>query len=193
MLKENLEGSEPTGFMYPSAVDHFKKQFAYLEEHYGNGATVVPPERTHASLPRACVLYSDNTVQHSTEVADDLSKCCIKEIEKPQIDRSSGIPTTRLPVPQNHPRCKFLDAGAARPGKVVGSVLRFNNCGAAAAAEALEQRRMVRNPTAQPQYTAASTGSYPRRNPPVKMRGEIVKALKVPMVCSQSLSTCQGK
>lgn len=49
---------------------------------------------------RACVLYSDNTVQHSTEVADDLSKCCIKEIEKPQIDRSSGIPTTRLPVPQ---------------------------------------------------------------------------------------------
>ncbi|XP_034200976.1 mitogen-activated protein kinase 16 isoform X2 [Prunus dulcis] len=161
MLKEYLEGSEPTGFMYPSAVDHFKKQFAYLEEHYGNGATVVPPERTHASLPRACVLYSDNTVQHSTEVADDLSKCCIKEIEKPQIDRSSGIPTTRLPVPQTI-------QGAARPGKVVGSVLRFNNCGAAAAAEALEQRRMVRNPTAQPQYTATSTGSYPRRNPPCK-------------------------
>ncbi|KAL6293318.1 hypothetical protein ACE6H2_001460 [Prunus campanulata] len=161
MLKEYLEGSEPTGFMYPSAVDHFKKQFAYLEEHYGNGATVVPPERTHASLPRACVLYSDNTVQHSTEVADDLSKCCIKEIEKPQIDRSSGIPATRLPVPQTI-------QGAARPGKVVGSVLRFNNCGAAAAAEALEQRRMVRNPTAQPQYTATSTGSYPRRNPPCK-------------------------
>ncbi|CAI0466531.1 unnamed protein product [Linum tenue] len=53
MLKEFLEGSEPTGFMYPSAVDHFKKQFAYLEEHYGNGGpAATPPERTHASLPR---------------------------------------------------------------------------------------------------------------------------------------------
>jgi len=36
-----------------SAVDHFKKQFAYLEEHYGEGGTVTPPERQHASsLPR---------------------------------------------------------------------------------------------------------------------------------------------
>jgi len=33
-------------------VDHFKKQFAYLEEHYGKGGTVAPPERQHASLPR---------------------------------------------------------------------------------------------------------------------------------------------
>ncbi|XP_047947722.1 mitogen-activated protein kinase 14-like isoform X4 [Salvia hispanica] len=52
MLKEFLEGAEPTGFMYPSAVDKFKKQFAYLEEHYGNGAAA-PPERQHSSsLPR---------------------------------------------------------------------------------------------------------------------------------------------
>lgn len=36
-----------------SAVDLFKKQFAYLEEHYGKGGTVAPPERQHASsLPR---------------------------------------------------------------------------------------------------------------------------------------------
>jgi hypothetical protein len=34
-------------------VDLFKKQFAYLEEHYGKGGTVAPPERQHASsLPR---------------------------------------------------------------------------------------------------------------------------------------------
>uniref|UniRef100_A0A7N0UNK2 mitogen-activated protein kinase n=1 Tax=Kalanchoe fedtschenkoi TaxID=63787 RepID=A0A7N0UNK2_KALFE len=51
MLKEFMEGSEPTGFMYPSAVDHFKKQFAYLEEHYGNGTTGAPLDRQHASLP----------------------------------------------------------------------------------------------------------------------------------------------
>jgi mitogen-activated protein kinase 1/3 len=35
-----------------SAVDHFKKQFAYLEEHYIKGSTGTPPERQHNSLPR---------------------------------------------------------------------------------------------------------------------------------------------
>ncbi|XVE84823.1 hypothetical protein DITRI_Ditri17bG0043800 [Diplodiscus trichospermus] len=158
MLKEYLEGSEPTGFMYPSAVDHFKKQFAFLEEHYGNGTTAAPPERQHASLPRPCVLYSDNSVQNSTEVTDNFTRCSIKETEKPQTERSCGIPITRLPrqVPQSI-------QGGARPGKVVGSVLRYNNCGAAAAAETLEQRRMVRNPTIPTQYTATNS-SYPRRN-----------------------------
>ncbi|GMY27555.1 mitogen-activated protein kinase 15 [Fagus crenata] len=161
MLKEFLEGAEPTGFMYPSAVDHFKKQFAYLEEHYGKGGTVTPPERQHASLPRPCVLYSDNSVQSSAEVADDLSKCCIKEVEKPHMDRNCGIPVTRLPlqVPQS------IQGVAARPGKVVGTVLRYNNCGAAATAE--EQRRMTRNPASTTQYSA-SNGSYPRRNPNCK-------------------------
>ncbi|KAJ7954972.1 Mitogen-activated protein kinase [Quillaja saponaria] len=168
MLKEHLEGEEPTGFMYPSAVDHFKKQFAYLEEHYGKGGTVAPPERQHASLPRACVLYSDKSIQNSAVVTDDLSKCSIKEIEKSPVDRSCGIPMARLPVqvPQN------IQGVAARPGKVVGSVLRYNNCGAVATAEALEQRKMVRNPAVSTQYTASSC-SYPRRNPSCKNeRGE---------------------
>uniref|UniRef100_A0A5B7A7P4 mitogen-activated protein kinase n=1 Tax=Davidia involucrata TaxID=16924 RepID=A0A5B7A7P4_DAVIN len=171
MLKEFLDGTEPTGFMYPSAVDQFKKQFAYLEEHYGNGGTVAPPERQHASLPRPCVLYSDNATQNSAEITNDLSKCCIKEVEKPHMDRTSGIPMTRLPLqaPQS-----IQAGGAARPGKVVGSVLRYNNCGAAAtaAADALEQRRMVRNPAVPAQY-AVSSSSYPRRNPGCKNeRGE---------------------
>lgn len=163
MLKEYLEGSEPTGFMYPSAVDHFKKQFAFLEEHYGNGTTAAPLERQHASLPRPCVLYSDNSVQNSTDVTDNLSKCSIKETEKPQTERSFPIPMSRLPpqVPQS------IQAGAARPGKVVGSVLRYNNCGAVAAGEALEQRRMARNPSVPTQYTATNC-SYPRRNPVCK-------------------------
>lgn len=167
MLKEFLEGSEPTGFLYPSAVDHFKKQFAYLEEHYGNGATAPPPERQHASLPRACVLYSDNAVQNSAEVVNDLSKCSIKGNEKPHVDRSGGIPMTRLPLqgPQNI-------QGAPRPGKVVGSLLRYNNCGAAIAAESLEQRRMINNPAISTQY-AAQNPSYPRRSAPCKNdRGE---------------------
>ncbi|KAJ6790628.1 mitogen-activated protein kinase 15-like [Iris pallida] len=179
LLKEFLEGSESTGFMYPSAVDHFKKQFAYLEEHYGNGTTGTAPERQHASLPRPCVLYSEKTAQNSVAVTEDFSKCYIKEPEKPQPE-ISAVPMTRVPlqVPQ-----RFQGAVAARPGKVVGSVLRYNNNGtntAVAAAEQLyeqqqqqQQRRSVRNPAAVPfQYAAAASGcSYPRRNPSCK-RGE---------------------
>ncbi|XP_028761056.1 mitogen-activated protein kinase 15-like isoform X2 [Neltuma alba] len=160
MLKEHLEGAEPTSFMYPSAVDHFKKQFAYLEEHYGKGGTVIAPERQHASLPRPCVLYSDNSAQSPAEVAEDLSKCCIKEIEKPPVERTGGIPLARLPaqVPQN--------MQGMTPYSIVGSVLRYN-CGVAATADVFEQRQMVRNPPVSAQY-AASSCSYPRRNPACK-------------------------
>lgn len=44
----------PLAYALCSAVDQFKKQFAYLEEHYGKGgAAAAPPERQHASsLPR---------------------------------------------------------------------------------------------------------------------------------------------
>ncbi|XP_071723378.1 mitogen-activated protein kinase 16-like isoform X1 [Rutidosis leptorrhynchoides] len=143
MLKEFLDGSEPTSFMYPSAVDHFKKQFAFLEEHYGNGSSAPPPERQHASLPRTCVLYSDNNSlpPTSAEVSNDLSQCRIKE-DKPRVDRSVGIPMSRLPLQGMNE----IAAGPARPGKVVSSVMR---CGAA---DAVKQRRIVRNPA--------------RRNPP---------------------------
>ncbi|CAG7879575.1 unnamed protein product [Brassica rapa] len=156
MLKEYLDGSEPTNFMYPSAVEHFKKQFAYLEEHYKNGTSHNPPERQqHASLPRACVLYSDNNhaaaQQTSVEVTDGLSKCSIRDTERPRgADRR---------VPINVPQTIQAGAAVARPGKVVGSVLRYNNCGAATGVEAIEQqqRRMVRNP--------AGAAQYPKRTP----------------------------
>ncbi|XP_074307312.1 mitogen-activated protein kinase 16 [Silene latifolia] len=159
MLRESLDGSEPTSFMYPSAVDHFKKQFAYLEEHYKNGSTGTAPERQHASLPRQCVLYSDNSVHGSAEVTDDLSRCQIADVEKPLIDRNGAIPMGRLPlqVPQT------VQGSAARPGKVVGSVLRYNNCGAAVTAEMMEQRRIVRNPAIPSKYVGSA--SYPKRNP----------------------------
>ncbi|CAL5198779.1 unnamed protein product [Lathyrus oleraceus] len=170
MLKEHLEGAEPTGFMYPSAVDHFKKQFAYLEEHYGKGGTISPLDRQHASLPRQRMLYSDESRQNMAEVAaDDLSKCSIKEVEKPVIDRTGGVAMNRLPLqaPQSIQDVMTNRNVAPRPRKDAGSVLHYS-CGVAGA----DQRKTVRNPSVSAQY-AASSRSYPKRNPSCKNeRGE---------------------
>lgn len=67
----------------------------------------------------------------------------------------------------------FAAGTASRPGKVIGSVLRYNNCGAtAASAEATEQRKVVRNPGIPAQYLIPSS-SYPRKHPSCKNeRGE---------------------
>lgn len=37
-------------------------------------------------------------MQNSAEIANDLSKCSIKEVEKTHIDRTSGVPMSRLPL-----------------------------------------------------------------------------------------------
>ncbi|KEH38512.1 MAP kinase-like protein [Medicago truncatula] len=65
LLKDYINGTEGTNFMYPSAIDQFRKQFAYLEENNGKCGPVIPPERKHVSLPRSTVLSS--TIPPSTQ------------------------------------------------------------------------------------------------------------------------------
>ncbi|ONK78227.1 uncharacterized protein A4U43_C02F15940 [Asparagus officinalis] len=173
LLKEFLEGSESTGFMYPRSPARLSRQ---------------------TSFPRPCVFYSGNTVQNPTDVAQGFSKCAIKEAEKPQ---QESYPVTRVPlqVPQ-----RFQGAAAvARPGKVVGSVLRYNNKApnaASAAAEQLfeQQRRSIRNPTIIPsQYNNSSSGcSYPRRNPSCKTERGDDEASVGPAVMTQSKTYIGG-
>ncbi|XP_062232243.1 mitogen-activated protein kinase 10-like isoform X1 [Phragmites australis] len=58
LLNSYIDGTEKTTFLYPSAVDQFKKQFSHLEESGGNGPSV-PMERKHSSLPRTTVVHSN--------------------------------------------------------------------------------------------------------------------------------------
>uniref|UniRef100_J3M3W7 mitogen-activated protein kinase n=1 Tax=Oryza brachyantha TaxID=4533 RepID=J3M3W7_ORYBR len=161
MLREFIEGTESTGFMYPSAVDHFKKQFAYLEEHYAKGSTAAPPERQHNSLPRPCVVYSDNRPQSTSNVTEDLSRCLIRDNTIKSQQDSASVGASRVPQDLH---ITYILGAAARPGKVVGSVLRYGNCSTSAAEQQYEQRRVVRNPAIAPNSSVSLGSSYPRRN-----------------------------
>ncbi|XP_073058300.1 mitogen-activated protein kinase 15-like [Primulina eburnea] len=55
LLKDHMAGNGGTSFLYPSAIGHFKKQFAYLEGNFGKSGPVIPPEKKHDSLPRSTV------------------------------------------------------------------------------------------------------------------------------------------
>ncbi|TVU28279.1 hypothetical protein EJB05_19790 [Eragrostis curvula] len=129
MLREFLEGTESSGFMYPSAVDHFKKQFAYLEEHYAKGSTGTPPERQHNSLPRQ-------------KARPGSLKIFQKNTQKTQ-QHSAPVGANKFPlhVPQG---------AAARPGKAVSSVLQYSSSPTSAAEQYYEQRRVARYPGVAP-------------------------------------------
>ncbi|KAJ0975690.1 hypothetical protein J5N97_017655 [Dioscorea zingiberensis] len=163
LLKEFLAGTESIGFMYPSAVDQFKKQFTYLEEHYKNGATVAPPGRQHASLPRPCVFYPDDRTQNSAEMTEDLSKCTIKAAEKSQPYKNGAIASAEAPFQVS----QKTNGVTARPGRVVGSVLQYNgeDIALADAREVYDPQKTVRNSAGPPLHYNASSGClYPRRN-----------------------------
>ncbi|KQK04695.1 hypothetical protein BRADI_2g15317v3 [Brachypodium distachyon] len=106
LLKNYIDGTEKTTFLYPSAVDQFKKQFSHLEESDGSGP-VVPTERKHASLPRS-------TTVHSTPIPAK---------EQPLVASSRGRPIANEPckpwAPGNVPGASQT-AHVAQAGRAVG-------------------------------------------------------------------------
>uniref|UniRef100_A0A0D6QUY4 mitogen-activated protein kinase n=1 Tax=Araucaria cunninghamii TaxID=56994 RepID=A0A0D6QUY4_ARACU len=172
MLKEYMNGTDRTNFMYPSAVDQFKRQFAHLEEHYGKGGSVPPLERQHASLPRPCVIYSKSlgplpdqassgpSRDHVFEVRNEANRC-MKEAEKQHQDRSTGS----LKVPLHGPQ-KVVQGTGAKPGKVMGPVLPYENGNIK---EAYNPRRLIRNSGVTTSQYPAPVYSYPRRSSTTKI------------------------
>ncbi|GLJ47031.1 hypothetical protein SUGI_0992890 [Cryptomeria japonica] len=172
MLKEYLNGTDRTNFMYPSAVDHFKRQFAHLEEHYSKGSTVPPLDRQHASLPRPCVIYSNPlgplseqassgpSRDHTIEVRNEPNRC-FREAEKEHQERSSR--NAKVPLPTNQ---KVLQGIAAKPGKVIGPVLPYEN---GTVKEPYNPRRLNRNSANTTSQYPVPVYSYPRRSSAAKI------------------------
>ncbi|CAI9089055.1 OLC1v1023555C1 [Oldenlandia corymbosa var. corymbosa] len=153
LLKDYMNGVERTNFLYPSAVDQFRKQFAHLEENGGKQSTVNPFERKHVSLPRSTVVHS-NPVPPKEQARGTISKdrqqngeeVCSRSTREP--DLLSGSLSRALPAQQR--------VSQAKPGKVVGPVLasEYGNF----TKEAYDPRTFIRNPILQqpPQVTTAA-------------------------------------
>ncbi|KAF8726714.1 hypothetical protein HU200_019183 [Digitaria exilis] len=121
LLKDYKNGSEKASFLYPSAVDNFRRQFANLEENGGRNAT---SDRKHVSLPRT-------TTVHSTPIP------------------AKEGPAATSQAPQRLP--------TARPGRVVGPVLPFEN---SSVADQHITRRVARNPAVPPATNNSSACCY---------------------------------
>ncbi|GFP78747.1 mitogen-activated protein kinase 20 [Phtheirospermum japonicum] len=125
LLKDYINGVERSNFVYPSAVDQFKKQFAHLEENSGKGGPVIPLERKHVSLPRSTIVHS-NTVplrgQIQTTAANPKDKQNGEESRSRNSRDFDGLHNSFLRTFQP-PQAQRIPQ--AKPGKVVGPVLPY--------------------------------------------------------------------
>ncbi|KAL6286929.1 hypothetical protein ACE6H2_011319 [Prunus campanulata] len=122
LLKDYINGTERANFLYPSAVDQFRKQFAHLEENGGKSGPVIPLERKHVSLPRSTIVHS-NTVppkeQQNYAFLKDQKNA--EEAYKNSRD-NEGIHVNLSRTMQTPQRISL-----AKPGRVVGPVAQYEN------------------------------------------------------------------
>ncbi|KAK6919749.1 Protein kinase domain, partial [Dillenia turbinata] len=182
LLKDYMNGTERTNFLYPSAVDQFRKQFAHLEENGGKSAPVIPLERKHVSLPRSTIVHA-NSVPIKEQI-------CIASYKDKQITEEAGnkirrdtdgipiipgIPSRNLQAPQRIP---------AKPGKVVGPVAQYEN--GSIMKDAYDPRTFIGNMVLPPQPIAPAAYSYRRaatinqERPGVDSEREVLLQSKVP-------------
>ncbi|KAG6489004.1 mitogen-activated protein kinase 10-like [Zingiber officinale] len=144
LLKDYINGTERTNFLYPSAVDQFRKQFAYLEENGGKIGPAIPLNRKHVSLPRSTVVHSSTTVspmEQTNMVSSRERQGTFEPCKNPRdVERPTGNIARTSQAPQRIP--------TARPGKVIGPVLLYES---ASVKDAYDPRRFIRNPVLPPQ------------------------------------------
>ncbi|OAY60636.1 mitogen-activated protein kinase 20 [Manihot esculenta] len=120
LLKDYINGTERTNFLYPSAVDQFRRQFAHLEENGGSGP-VIPLERKHASLPRSTVIHANTIPPREQNIPSSRDRQTTEETYSKNYRDSEGtrINISTLQAPQRIP--------LAKPGRVVGPVVPYDN------------------------------------------------------------------
>ncbi|KAI8551103.1 hypothetical protein RHMOL_Rhmol06G0159000 [Rhododendron molle] len=122
LLKDYMNGIERTNFLYPSALDQFRKQFAHLEENGGKNGPMIPPDRKHASLPRSTIAHA-NTVPPKEQAnaptfRDRPGDSCSNRNSKDM----DGVPVNPSRSSQAQQRIPL-----AKPGRVVGPVVSYEN------------------------------------------------------------------
>ncbi|KAK4398272.1 Mitogen-activated protein kinase [Sesamum angolense] len=119
LLKDYMAGTGGTSFLYPSAIGHFKKQFAYLEENVGKSGPVIPPERKHVSLPRSTI--NSCTIPPKTQPN-------VSAVDNRQIagEMSAGAISGNISK-VSRPPPRVPNGIEAKPGRVVGPVLPYEN------------------------------------------------------------------
>ncbi|XP_010272645.1 PREDICTED: mitogen-activated protein kinase 8-like [Nelumbo nucifera] len=167
LLKDYMNGTERTNFLYPSAVDQFRKQFAHLDENGGKSGPVIPLERKHVSLPRSTVVHSNTIPPKDTnlgslkdrQIPDEASNKNSRET-----DGTSGSISRTLYAPHRIP--------LAKPGKVVGPVMPFENV---TGIKDAYDPRIIRNAVLPPQ---AAPSPYCYRRTSMKQERSGVEAVR---------------
>ncbi|KAH1263666.1 Mitogen-activated protein kinase 20 [Glycine max] len=117
LLKDYINGTERTNFLYPSAVDQFKQQFAHLEEDSGKCCPIMPLERKHVSLPRSTIVHSNMVpLKEQSNIASCINRQTAEEYNKNSRDTENPAPSYIQGL-QKFPQ--------AKPGKVVGPVIPY--------------------------------------------------------------------
>ncbi|VVA97648.1 unnamed protein product [Arabis nemorensis] len=120
LLKDYMSGSEGSSFLYPSAIGHLRKQFAYLEENSGKSGPVIPPERKHVSLPRSSV-HSSIVSSHAQPGlnAQESRRVSYEPSRNGVVPSTSANSTKPLGPPPRVP--------SGRPGRAVESSVTYEN------------------------------------------------------------------
>ncbi|RDY02412.1 Mitogen-activated protein kinase 20 [Mucuna pruriens] len=151
LLKDYINGTERTNFLYPSAVDQFKKQFAHLEETGGKSCPVMPLERKHVSLPRSTIVHS-NMVPSKEQ--SNVAPCKNRQTAEEYNNNSRN---TENPAPRSIPGLQKFPL--AKPGKVVGPVIPYEY--ASVVKGSYDPRTFMRGPVL-PSQPIPSTNHYQR-------------------------------
>ncbi|KAJ6771871.1 MITOGEN-ACTIVATED PROTEIN KINASE [Salix koriyanagi] len=109
MLKEHLQGTDQTHFVYPSGADRFKEQFAHLEEGDGKSDRNSPHHRKHAtSLPRERICTADETENAVKRSGSSLSRATNQSPPKSQATeelQSANQNAVAMQTSSTKPKC----------------------------------------------------------------------------------------